>query len=108
MELSEKDATFRLEHDERTSVFRVLNAKPQAGEPESIVISPADLPMEIYGIITYHRRVVQAAYWWLLERRLPWLRKAASGGEIKGFDLLLRDRNLAGSALMRVSAYSAS
>ncbi len=116
VELSEKDATFRLEHDERTGIFQVVNVKPQAGEPESIVISPADLPKEIYAIITYHRNRVgsgsalavagtsvagtEAAADFLLDdsRMLPWLRKAASGGEIKGFDILLRDRNLAGSA----------
>jgi len=115
VELFEKDASFRLEHDEQTGVFRVLNARPQVGEKETIVISPSELQREIYGIITYHRKresssnvlVVagtsvagtEAAADFLLDegRIRPWLRKGAAS-DVQGFDILLHDRNLSGSA----------
>jgi hypothetical protein len=116
VELFEKDATFRLEHDEQTGVFQVENTRPEHGEQETIVVSPAELRHEIYGIITYHRNregsgnvlVVagtsvagtEAAADFLLDeaRILPWLRQAAAGGDLHGFDILLHDRNLSGSA----------
>lgn len=116
VELVEKDAGFRLEHDEQTGVFRILNSAPQAGEPASIVIAPDDFPKQVYGIITFHaygsgsgRALVvagttvagtEAAADFLVDesRMLPLLRKAESGRSIKGFDILLRGRSIAGSA----------
>jgi hypothetical protein len=116
IELFEKDATFRLQHDESTGAFTVVNTRPERGEQAAIIISPANLQHDIYGIITYHRNregagkvlVVagtsvagtEAAADFLLDdaRLLSWLRRASPSGEIRGFDLLLHDRNLSGSA----------
>jgi hypothetical protein len=71
---------------------------------------------EIYGIVTYHRHEsdaglsllaagtsvagTEAAADFVLDdrRMVPWLRKAEEHGEYRGFDILLRGRNLAGSA----------
>jgi hypothetical protein len=113
VELFEKDAAFRLEHDERTSVFTVHNLKPAAGEEPVLTVSPADLRDKTYGIVTYHRngdgRVLvvagtsvagtEAASDFLLNDAglLPWLQKATVSGEIRGFDLLLFARNLSGT-----------
>jgi hypothetical protein len=113
VELFEKDAAFRLEHDERTSVFTVRNLQPATGEEAAVTVSPADLRDKTYGIITYHRngdrRVLvvagtsvagtEAASDFLLSDAglLPWLRKATVAGEIHGFDLLLFARNLSGT-----------
>jgi len=116
VELFEKDATLRLAHDEASRVFRVVNRSPQGAEAAEIVVSPEELKKEIYGIITYHANregsgkvlVVagtsvtgtEAAANLLLdpERLQPWLEKASLDGELRGFDLLVRDRNLAGGA----------
>ncbi len=116
VELFEKDATLRLTHDEVSRVFRVVNKRPQGLEAAEIAVSPEELRNEIYGIITYHRnregsgRVLvvagtsvagtEAAANLLLDptRLRPWLEKASAGAEIGGFDMLVRDRNLAGNA----------
>lgn len=114
--LFEKDATFRLDDDEQTAGLRIVNLAPQQGEETVIERSPAQMANEIYAIITYHRNVDSsgvsllvagmsvagteaAADFVLDDNRLgPWLRKAEVGGEIRDFDVLLRGRNLAGSA----------
>jgi hypothetical protein len=116
VELFEKDATFRLDHDEQTDAFRVINTRPQAGESAEIVTSRGELQREIYAIVTYHRNregsgsvlviagasvagTEAAADFMLDDSRLrPWLHKARVGGEFRGFDILLHARNLAGSA----------
>ncbi|HKE27865.1 MAG TPA: hypothetical protein VKB88_36160 [Bryobacteraceae bacterium] len=116
VELYEQDTTIRLQHDERTGVFTVLNTTPGPSETREIVISPADLEHEIYGIITYHQKGgdltkvliiagtsvagTEAAADFLLDdaRLLTWLQKATVHGEVRGFDILLHARNLSGSA----------
>ncbi len=114
--LFEGEATLRIDDDERTSSLSVINLKPQAGEEREITRSPEEMRREIYGIVTYHRNregsgfalVVagmslagtEAAGNFVLDdaRLLPWLQKAESGGRIREFDILLRGRNLGGSA----------
>jgi len=114
--LFETEATFRIEDDERTSSLSVVNLKPQAGEQREITLSPEEIHREIYAIVTWHRKregpgyalVVagmslagtEAAVNFVLDdaRLLPWLQKARSGGHIREFDILLRGRNLGGSA----------
>ncbi len=116
VELFEKDATLRLAHDEVSRIFRVVNTTPKRGEAAEITVSPEELKQGIYGIITYHRNregpgkvlVVagtsvagtEAAANLLLDpaKLRPWLEKASKDGTIRGFDMLVRDRNLAGSA----------
>jgi hypothetical protein len=116
VELFEPNSTFRLEHDEQTSQFEVINTRPAPGESPQIDVSPSDLQKEIYGVITYHRNRdgggkvltvagtsvagTEAAADFLLDdgRLLPWLRRAFTHGEVRGFDILLHDRNLSGSA----------
>ena len=116
VELFEKDASLRLAHDEVSRVFRVVNTRPKRGEAAEITVSPEELKQEIYGIITYHRNregsgkvlVVagtsvagtEAAANLLLDpaKLRPWLEKASEDGTIRGFDMLVRDRNLAGRA----------
>ena len=115
VELFEKDATLRLTHDEISRVFRLQNLAPRKGEVSEIRVSPEELRREIYGIVTYHRNregsghtlVVagtsvagtEAAANLLLDpgRLSPCLKKAASDGSLRGFDMLVHDRNLAGS-----------
>ncbi len=114
--LSESEATFRIDDDERTSALTLVNLKPQPGELPEITLTPEEMRREIYGIVTYHRNrersgfvlVVagmslagtEAAANFLLDdaKLTPWLQKAESGGRIPEFDLLLRGRNLGGSA----------
>jgi hypothetical protein len=116
VELYEQDTTLRLQHDERTGTFTVLNTRPGPSERREIVISPAELEHEIYGIITYHQKAgdaakvliiagtsvagTEAAADFLLDdaRLTPWLQQAAVHGEVHGFDILLHARNLSGSA----------
>jgi hypothetical protein len=114
--LFERNATFRLDHDERTGDYKVVNTRPGPGEEREILVTPAQAQCDIYGIITYHRnsegtgRVLhlagtstagtQAAADFLLDdaRLLPWLRRACVRDEIPGFDILLHARNLSGTA----------
>lgn len=114
--LFEKEATFRLDDDERTAGLRIVNLAPQEGEEATIERSPAQMAEEIYGIVTYHRNTdgpgisllvagmsvagTEAAADFVLDdsRLVPWLRKAEAGREIRDFDILLRGRNLAGTA----------
>jgi hypothetical protein len=116
VELFEKDATFRLEHDEQTGTFRVINTRPAGQEPMQILISPSDLRREIYGVITFHRNRegsgnvlviagssvagTEAAADLLLDpvKLLPLLRRAEVNGVIRGFDVLVHDRNFGGTA----------
>jgi hypothetical protein len=116
VELFEKDASFRLEHDEATSVFRIVNTRPQSAEPTVITITPEDSQHEIYGLVTWHRNRegsgnvlmvagttvagTEAAADFVLDdvKLLPWLHKARNGSQFRGFDILLHARNLAGSA----------
>ncbi len=116
--LFEKNATFRLDDDERTAGLRIVNLAPQNGEPAVIERSPAEMAKEIYAIITYHHNrngsgiallvagmsvagTEAAADFVLDDQRLgPWLRKAEGDGGIRDFDILLRGRNLDGTAPM--------
>jgi hypothetical protein len=116
VELFEGSSTFRLQHDEQSSSFTVINTQPAQGEAARIEISPADLRKEIYAVVTYHGnedgsgRVLtvagtsvagtEAAADFLLDdaRLRPWLKRATVHGEVRGFDVLLHDRNLSGSA----------
>ncbi|MBZ5677764.1 MAG: hypothetical protein LAP61_26255 [Acidobacteriia bacterium] len=114
--LFEKEATFRLDENERTAGLRIVNLAPQQGEPATFDKSPAEMAEEVYGIITYHRHTdgsgisllvagmtvagTEAAADFLFDdsRLVPWLRRVEAGGEIRDFDILLRARNLVGSA----------
>lgn len=114
--LFEGEATFRIDDDERTSALSMVNLRPGPGEPRQVTLSPEELRREIYGIVTYHRNregsgfalvvagvsltgTEAAADFVLDDSRLrPWLRKAESGGRLREFDILLRGRNLGGSA----------
>jgi hypothetical protein len=116
VELYEQDTSLRLQHNERTGTFTVWNTRPAPAESHEIVISPADLEHEIYGVITYHQKAddatkvliiggtsvagTEAAADFLLDdaRLAPLLQKAAVHGNVRGFDILLHDRNLSGSA----------
>lgn len=116
VELFEKGATLQLAHDEVSRVFRVQNLAPQEGEAGEITVSPEELKSDIYGIVTFHRNRegaghtllvagtsvagTEAAASLLLDpvRFLPWLKKATHDGNLRGFDMLVHDRNLAGSA----------
>jgi hypothetical protein len=116
VELFEKDATLRLDDDPATGAMKIRNLAPAAGEAREITMSSAEMRNDIYGIVTYHRNRegsgiamivagmtvagTEAAADFLLDdsRMVPWLRKAREGGDFKGFDILLRGRNLAGSA----------
>jgi hypothetical protein len=116
VELFERDATLRIEDDETTTALRIVNLAPNPGEPGSILMSPAAMQEDIYGIVTYHRNgggpgaalVVagttvagtEAAADFVLDdaRFEPWLRKAQSPSGFHGFDILLHGRNLAGAA----------
>jgi hypothetical protein len=114
--LYEKQATFRVDDDERTGGLRIVNLAPQAGEQASIEESPAEMAKDVYSIITYHHNSdglgitllvagmtvagTEAAADFVLDdtRLAPWLRKVEAGGKIQDFDILLRARNLDGSA----------
>jgi hypothetical protein len=115
VELFEKEATFRLEHNESDSTYRLVNAKPAPGEPNDVLVSPMDVRREILGIVNYHRSHegssvlmlsgtgvagAEAASDFVSDdaKLAPVLQKAAKDGRIRGFDLLLRGRNLAGSS----------
>jgi hypothetical protein len=116
VELFEKDATFRLEHDEKTAAYRVVNVTPGPGEIREATVTLASVRQEIYGIINYHRNRegpghilmlagtsiagTEAAADLILDdvKLLTWLRRAEAHGEVKGFDMLLHGSNLAGSA----------
>jgi hypothetical protein len=116
VELFEKEATFRIDDDEKTGGLTIVNASPHPGEPLAISLSVKSMQAEIYGAITYHRHdsgsavalmvagtsvagTEAAADFVLDDSRLgPWLRRAETNGKFRGFDILLRGRNLAGSA----------
>src|SRR5262249_27033004 len=55
VELFEKESTFRLEHDEKTSAYRVVNLKPGPGEFHETTVTLSGVRQEIYGVISYHR-----------------------------------------------------
>ena len=55
VELYEKDATFRIEHDEARGAFRILNTTPADGEPTEIRVEPQNLRRDVYGIVAFHR-----------------------------------------------------
>jgi hypothetical protein len=116
VELFEKDATFRLEHDEKTAAYRVVNVTPGPGEIRETMVTLASVRQQIYGIVNYHRNPegpghilmlsgtsiagTEAAADLILDdaKLIPWLRRALVQGEVKGFDMLLHGNNLAGSA----------
>jgi hypothetical protein len=116
VELFERESTFRVEHDEKTSEYRIVNLKPGPGELRAVTVTLSGVRQEVYGIISYHRNREGSGYVLMLSgtsiagteaaadmllddaQLVQWLRKAQPGGENKGFDLLLRGQNLAGSA----------
>lgn len=115
VELFEKEATFRLDHDEAGKQFRIFNTAPQAGERQIYNDLPPDLN-HVYGIITFHRNreasgyallvagtsvagTESAADFVLADHKIgPYLERARQGSTIRGFDLLLESSNLAGSS----------
>lgn len=116
VELFERDATFRIDTDDVADTMSITNMQPIDGEPPVIVLSSEQMETEIYGIVTYHRHEAgsgisllvagttlagtEAAADFVLDdnRLAPWLHKAEARGEFRGFDILVRGRNLGGTA----------
>ena len=116
VELFERDATFRIDTDDAADTMSVTNLQPVDGEPPVIVLSSEQMETEIYGIVAYHRHEAgsgisllvagttlagtEAAADFVLDdnRLAPWLHKAEARGEFRGFDILIRGRNLGGAA----------
>jgi hypothetical protein len=116
VELFERDATFRIDTDDVAGTMSIVNLQPIDGEPATIVLSSEQMQTEIYGIIAYHRHEAgsgvsllvagttlagtEAAADFVLDdnRLVPWLHKAEARGEFRGFDILVRARNLGGTA----------
>jgi hypothetical protein len=116
VELFERDGTFRIDTDEAARTMSIVNSQPVDGEPPTIVLSSEQMQTEIYGIVTYHRHEAgsgisllvagttlagtEAAANFVLDdnRLVPWLQKAEARGEFRGFDILVRGRNLGGTA----------
>ena len=116
VELFERDATFRIDTDDAAGTMSITNLQPSDGEPSVIVLSSEQMETEIYGIVTYHRHEAgsgisllvagttlagtEAAADFVLDdnRLAPWLHKAEARGEFRGFDILVRGRNLGGAA----------
>ncbi len=114
VELFEEQAAFRLLHDSASGDFRIVIRQPAPGEPSEIRVTPSMGQREVYGVISYHRNP-RTTGWVLMVRgtsltgtesaanllfddaRLSELLRQATGpAGPRGFDILTRDRNLAG------------
>lgn len=116
VELFEGQAAFRLSQDTGTGLYRISNFSPAVGEPREITVTPTQALTEVHGILSFHRNP-NSNGWVLLvrgttfagteaamnlvldDRRLGTLLGRAVGAKgLQGFDILVVDRNVAGSA----------
>ena len=117
LSLFQSTLNFQISNDQRTTVFTVLNRKPQANEPTSYLYDPQDSGSKAYGVISFRQNLdgsgnvlivegtgiagIEAASQFILNssRFEQVLRPISTNNKLTGhFDLLLQTDPLNGTA----------